>query len=79
MDPKLTAMQYLVDNLWGLKHPKFEHTKKILEEALIMEKEQMIEAMVNCQIIEDIDYIDGSITFANNPNQFFKETYNIKI
>ena len=40
-----------------------------------MEEEQMIDFGKKCQMVHDVEYGDGAVTFLFTPEQLFEETY----
>ena len=70
-DKSQTAVEWLGERVreMGFLH----HVAR--EDAKQMYKEQMIDFGKKCQMVHDVEYGDGAVTFLFTPEQLFEETY----
>ena len=74
-----TAVEWLMSNLPELgKYIPFGISFEILaksQQAKELEKQQMIDFGKKCQMVHDVEYGDGAVTFLCTPEELYEQTY----
>ena len=73
----MTATQLLRKDVSkiGTRSRFYHDVMELIDKAEKREKEQIIDFGKNCQMIHDVEYGDGAVTFLFTPEELYQHTF----
>ena len=73
---KQTAVEWLLKYIEpSLTAEQTQFFSIVIPQSKEMEKQQMIDFGKKCQMVHDVEYGDGAVTFISTPEEIYEQTY----